>query len=92
MDTNIENTRIIFDIVLYSGYMIYGTLVGLFLIICITIECINEIKFNSNIVNAKETAFLYLRILIFLLMLIIVLIICCYSIIHNDLIAIGMLS
>lgn len=92
MNTNIENTRIIFDIVIHSGYMICGILAGLCWIIFIIVKCINEIKFNSNIVNAKETAFLYLLMLIFLLMLIIVLIICCYSIIHNDLIAIGMLS
>ena len=92
MDTNIENTRIIFDIVIHSGYMICGILAGLCWIIFIIVKCINEIKFNSNIVNAKETAFLYLLMLIFLLILISGLIVCCYIIIRSDLIDIGILT
>ena len=63
----------------------------LYLIVSITRNFINEMKFN-DIINAKETVFYYILILVYLLMLIIGLIVCCYIIIHNDLIAIGMLS
>lgn len=91
MNTNIENTRIIFDIVIHSGYMICGISIFLYLIVSITRNFINEMKFN-DIINAKETVFYYILILVYLLMLIIGLIVCCYIIIHNDLIAVGMLS
>jgi len=91
MNTNIENAILIIDIIVHSGYVICGISIFLYLIVSITRKFINEIKFN-DIINAKETVFYYILILVYLLMLIIGLIVCCYIIIHNDLIAIGMLS
>lgn len=91
MNSNIENAILIIDIVVHSGYVICGISIFLYLIVFITRNFINEMKFN-DIINAKETVFYYILILVYLLMLIIGLIVCCYIIIHNDLIAIGMLS
>lgn len=82
MNSNIENAILIIDIVVHSGYVICGISIFLYLIVSIT----------RNFINAKETVFYYILILVYLLMLIIGLIVCCYIIIHNDLIAVGMLS
>ena len=63
MNSNIENAILIIDIVVHSGYVICGISIFLYLIVSITRNFINEMKFN-DIINAKETVFYYILILL----------------------------